>query len=143
MVTSRRIPPVVAALMAVLTVSFAVSAAPQNTAKSGFTTLDYYQIKQQLARACHGLDSGMDGGNLFANAFTPDGVFVSEDGNTYAGRAKLALLARTETPGATMKFAELRWLFSLRPHWVTNVPVEPPRCGRGPRPTAGTWRMSM
>jgi hypothetical protein len=124
MVTSRRISRVVAAFVAVLTVSFAVSAEPQNTAKSDFTTLDYYQIKQQIARACHGLDSGMDGGNLFANAFTPEGVFVSEDGNTYVGRARLAQLARTDTPGATMKKGPTN-----ASHFMTSVAIEPTATG--------------
>jgi hypothetical protein len=123
MVTSRRVSRA-AALVAVLTLSFAVSAEPQNSAKSGFTTLDYYQIKQQIARACYGLDSATDSGNLFANAFTADGVFVSEDGKTYAGRAQLAQLARTETPGATMKKGP-----TAASHFITSVAIEPTATG--------------
>jgi hypothetical protein len=112
------------ALAAVLAVSFAVSAQPQTADKSGFTTLDYYQIKQQIARACYGLDSATDGGSLFANAFTPDGVFVSEDGKTYAGRVQLAQLARTETPGATMKKGP-----TAASHFITSVAIEPTPTG--------------
>ena len=122
--TIRPFPRVVTALVAVLAVPFTVAAEAQTTAKSGFTTLDYYQIKQQIARACYGLDSATDGGNLFANAFTPDGVFVSEDGNTYVGRARLAQLARTETPGATMKKGP-----TTASHFITSVAIEPTAAG--------------
>jgi hypothetical protein len=63
------------------------------------SALDHYEIGQLNARFSHGLDSAADGGHLFADAFTPDGVYVDADGREYQGREQLASFARQDPSG--------------------------------------------
>ena len=81
---------------------------------STLPALDYFQIKQLYARYVHGLDSGANNGNLFADAFTPDGVLIDESGKTTSGRAGLAALARATGKGPTHVV-----------HFETNLLISP------------------
>jgi hypothetical protein len=69
-------------------------------AQSGsLTPLDRYEIQQQISRSCHGWDSAADNGNLYARAFTTDGIAVDANGRTYQGREQLAAYARQNPDG--------------------------------------------
>ena len=55
---------------------------------------DYLDIQQLVARYAFALDSGADGGNAYADLFTPDGEFVLPTG-PIRGRAALAEFGRS------------------------------------------------
>lgn len=56
--------------------------------------LDYIEIRQLVAKYAYALDTGGDNGSMYADLFTPDGVFTGmnqgPDGRSYTGRDTLA-----------------------------------------------------
>ncbi|MBI4265101.1 MAG: nuclear transport factor 2 family protein [Acidobacteria bacterium] len=97
--------------------AIAVANAQQGDANaSTLTALDYYEIEQLNARYCHGLDSARDNGYMFADVFTPNGIYVDASGNTYEGREQLAAFARQD-PDSIKGPTNVR-------HYVTNTMVE-------------------
>lgn len=85
---------------------------------AALTALDYIEIEQLTYRYGYALDSGADGGYLYADLFTEDGAFTGTNqgpsGRTYTGREALAALARGGRRGPL-------WVS----HYVTNVVIEP------------------
>jgi hypothetical protein len=83
-------------------VSLASVYAQQKTSKSaGFTTQDYIDIQQLVARYPYAFDGGLAKGAAYADLFTPDGVFINQDGR-HEGRTELQRMGgstrRRETP---------------------------------------------
>jgi hypothetical protein len=68
--------------------------AQRGPASMPLTADDHAQIQQLVARAGYALDTGANDGAMFADLFTPDGVFGAAK-----GRAQLVALARTRTDG--------------------------------------------
>jgi SnoaL-like protein len=95
MVNARRI----AALSLAVGVLAVVVAAQEKTAQQittagltkspSLTAMDYIEIQQLLARYGFALDTGADNGYMYADLYTPDGVFGRSK-----GREELAALAR-------------------------------------------------
>ena len=76
---------------------------------TALTALDYLEIQQLVTRYAYALDSGADGGRLYAGLFAPDGVFVQRSGEAVSGRDALASLAvRIARPKAEHYLALLR-----------------------------------
>ena len=102
----------VIALAAPVLVLAAVQA-QQQRAKGSLTALDYVEIQQIYGRYSIGVDSG--NGDLFASAFTPDGIFDYPAG-PIQGREKLAAFAAKPSPAKGPTNAV---------HFPTNVTIEP------------------
>ena len=104
----------------VLGVSILVLAVVQGQQKAtkspSLTPMDYFEIQQLYARYSHGFDSAADNGNMFARAFTSDGVFNLPNGIVIEGQHKLAEFAARpgNNKGPTNVF-----------HVVSNVLIEP------------------
>ena len=105
------------AVMACLISPVVVDSQQRDSASATLTALDYYEIEQLYARYCHGLDSGADTGYMYADVFTPDGIFIDQAGKVRAGREQLAELGRG-APGA-------RRGPTVMSHFVSNVAIEP------------------
>ncbi len=81
---------------------------------------DYAEIQQLYAHYAFAYDSGA--ADEYVRLFTPDGVFVVTDGETYSGPKRLAELARGN--GKKNKF-------TLN-HFATNIAIDPsPEGARG------------
>ncbi|MES1255362.1 MAG: nuclear transport factor 2 family protein [Acidobacteriota bacterium] len=81
------------ALLGVLALgATAAGAQPPATPRPAATLTpeDYAAIYQLYARYAFALDKAVDNGQMWANLFTRDGVFVDANGTSVAGRAKLA-----------------------------------------------------
>jgi hypothetical protein len=78
------------ATLAAVAVSGAVLVlyAQQRDVRGGFTTADYIDIQQLVARYPYTFDGGLEGGKAYADLFTADGVFINQDGR-HDGRAEL------------------------------------------------------
>ena len=85
----------VLALIAGLILSNTVGAAQKPKNAATLTAMDYIEIQQLVARYAYALDTAADGGNAYAQLFTPDGAFVARTGHPYEikGRAQLAAYA--------------------------------------------------
>jgi hypothetical protein len=62
--------------------------AQQRNDRAGFTTQDYIDIQQLVARYPYTFDGGLEGGKAYADLFTSDGVFINQDGR-HEGRPEL------------------------------------------------------
>ena len=82
---------------------------------------DYIEIQQLVARYPYALDGGLGRGAVYADLFTPDGVFINQDGRHEGGRAALERLGgarrQRETPLDTA-------------HYIVNHVIEPLPGGR-------------
>jgi len=78
---------VVASLLCLALAVVAVQTASKG--RTGLTADDYVEIQQLLNRYGFALDTGADNGYMYADLYTPDGVF-----NDTTGRDALAALAR-------------------------------------------------
>jgi hypothetical protein len=87
--------PAVLALVAGVMVSATVGAAQKPKNAATLTAMDYIEIQQLVARYAYALDTAADGGDAYAQLFTPDGAFVARTGRPYEikGRARLAAYA--------------------------------------------------
>lgn len=85
----------------------------QQRASGSLTALDYAEIQQLYGRYAIGYDSG--NGDMFARAFTPDGVFQFPT-SAIEGRQKLAEFAAR--PGGSKGPTNVR-------HAVSSVTIEP------------------
>jgi hypothetical protein len=101
----------VAVSISVITLTFGAVKAQQTSvgASQSLTTQDYLEIQMLGARYAYGLDTGENNGYMYADVFTPDGVFGS-----YVGRERLAEVAR----GGRLKARGYQ-------HFVTNTIIEP------------------
>jgi hypothetical protein len=96
--------------------------AQQRSPISGaLTPQDYYEIQQLYARYCHALDSEAGHGAMFASVFTPNGVLVDRDGNTYQGQQQLTTFAR-QNPDTSKGPINTG-------HFSTNILIEPSAAG--------------
>ena len=82
---------------------------PAAAAGSTFTPDEYAELQQLYARSSVALDSSADNGAAYARWFTSDGVFTDAAGSVFAGRDKLAQVARGnpgsgKTPTTTQTF---------------------------------------
>jgi hypothetical protein len=73
--------------------------AQQNSTKTSardmtLTAMDYMEIQQLAVRYSYALDSGAQGGEMFANLFAPDGAFLSATRGRIEGHDPLVALGR-------------------------------------------------
>jgi hypothetical protein len=91
--------------MFLLTVLPAQQETARPTAARGLSPQDYIEIQQLVRKYAWALDGGDNYGYVYADLFTPDGVFVGMNqgpsGRSYQGRDVLAALARTPAGGPT------------------------------------------
>jgi hypothetical protein len=126
----QRALPKVTVLLRALVVMAALAAMPAAYAQradlrpAALSALDYFEIRQLYARYCHGLDSAADGGYMFANVFTADGLLIG-DGGAHEGTEQLAAFARTDPEGK-------KGPTNVR-HFLANVAVEPTPSGASGR----------
>lgn len=80
----------------------AAFASAQNAVPGELTALDYFQIRQLVARYARAIDTCSNNGYDYANLFTPDGYFApsinGKAGPKFQGRETLA-----EASGAVRK----------------------------------------
>lgn len=89
---------------------------PGATAKgSPLTPADYLEIQQLVARYPYGLDTGAETGYMYANVFTPDGVFVTPV-RKIEGREALKGFAWQHRPGQGPLYSR---------NFSTNVQITP------------------
>jgi uncharacterized protein (TIGR02246 family) len=98
-------------------VAFAAQAQQKKATGPMLTATDYTEIQQLYAHYAFAYDSGAV--DDFVRMFTPDGVFVITDGETYKGAERLAALAR----GTGSKNR-----FTLN-HFTTNIAIDPSPAG--------------
>ncbi len=79
------------------------------------TASDYLEIQQLVSRYPYGLDTGADQGNLYANVFTPDGLFYGGPARA-EGHDKLAAFAFGHRPGQGPLYTR---------NFSTNVMIRP------------------
>jgi hypothetical protein len=95
--------------------------AQQRNGGATLTPQDYLEIQQLVARYPYALDGGLGKGAVYADLFTPDGVFINQDGRHDGGRAALERLGggrrQRETP---LDVA----------HYIVNHVIEPLPGGR-------------
>jgi len=111
--------------MCALTVLPAQQPAPSAPARAALAAQDYIDIQQLVRKYAWALDGGDNYGYVYADLFTPDGVFVGmnqgPDGRSYQGRDVLAALARTPRGGP-----------NHQRHFTMNHVIAPaPRQGSG------------
>ena len=111
--------------MCALTVLPAQQPAPSAPARAALAAQDYIDIQQLVRKYAWALDGGDNYGYVYADLFTPDGVFVGmnqgPDGRSYQGRDVLAALARTPRGGP-----------NHQRHFTMNHVITPaPRQGQG------------
>lgn len=103
-----------AAVLVVGALAFAAAQAQQRTTKaSTLAPTDYAEIQQLYAHYAFAYDTGDV--DQYARLFTPDGVFIITDGETYKGTERLTQLARGN--GKKNRF-------TLN-HFTTNVAIAP------------------
>ena len=81
------------------------------------TTLDYFEIENLIARYGHGFDSGADQGYMWADVFTPDGVFMDGSGREFRGRD---VIAQFGSGGANSRKSP-----TSVGHFISNILIEP------------------
>jgi hypothetical protein len=77
----------------IATLAIVHSESKRSTKGATLTPMDYIEIQQLVARYAMALDTGAENGYMYADLFTPDGVFLPNNGGV-VGREKLAALAR-------------------------------------------------
>jgi hypothetical protein len=102
------------AVPAVLVALVAAQAQSQQRARGSLTALDYAEIQQLYGRYAIGYDSG--NGEMYANAFTADGVFELPGGKAMQGRKQLAEFAAA--PGGNKGPTNIF-------HVNSNITIEP------------------
>lgn len=81
---------------------------------AGLTAADYLEIKQLVARYAYAVDSGAEGGAVYAGLFAPDGAFADRMGRETRGKEALMALAKRNTRGPQSAF-----------HFIVNHVIEP------------------
>jgi len=81
---------------------------------TGLTPADYIEIRQLVARYAYAVDSGADGGAVYAGLFAPDGAFADRTGRETRGKEALMALAKRNTRGPQSAF-----------HFIVNHVIEP------------------
>jgi hypothetical protein len=94
---------------------------------AALSTLDYFEIDNLIARYGHGFDSGAEQGYMWADVFTPDGVFMDGSGREYRGRDAIARFG-SGGPNSRKTPTNMN-------HFITNVLVEPAGGGATARST--------
>jgi hypothetical protein len=86
------------------------------TAKPGkLTTADYIEIQQLVSRYPYGMDTGTGMGEMYADVFTPDGLFTAGTLRV-EGREKLKAFAWGHRPGQGPLYVR---------NYSTNIEIEP------------------
>jgi hypothetical protein len=98
--------------------------------RSTLTALDYIEIQQLVSKYPYALDTGGDGGYVYADLFVPDGVFIRSSGARVEGREALARLVRLNPkaprlsePGPSFNPGRRGPLYTS--HFITNHVIEP------------------
>jgi hypothetical protein len=110
--------------VATLVAAGAIVVAVQAQQRSGGATLspqDYIEIQQLVARYPYALDGGLGRGAVYADLFTPDGVFINQDGRHDGGRAALEGLGGARRDRETPLNSA---------HYIVNHVIEPVSAGR-------------
>jgi hypothetical protein len=68
----------------------AAAAQQPGAGESTLTALDYLEIQQLVNRYAHAIDTCADNGYEYARLYTPDGVYISQNGDRWQGPDKLA-----------------------------------------------------
>src|SRR5438128_2698008 len=68
------------------------------------TPADYIEIQQLAVRSSYAIDSGANGGELFADLFAPDGAFISATRGRIEGHDNLVALGRGRNPMYPRRF---------------------------------------
>jgi hypothetical protein len=104
--------------------------AQQRNAPSTLTPMDYIDIQQLVSRYPYALDTGAEGGYMYADLFTPDGVFIRASGARVEGREALARLVRLNpqaqrrsAPGPSFDPGRRGPMYTS--HFITNHVIEP------------------
>ena len=104
--------------------------AQQRTASGALTSMDYIEIQQLVSRYPYALDTGAEGGYMYADLFTPDGVFIRASGARVEGREALAKLVRLNpqaqrrsAPGPSFDPGRRGPMYTS--HFITNHVIEP------------------
>jgi hypothetical protein len=74
------------------------------TKATGLTAADYIEIQQLAARSSYAIDSGANGGELFADLFAPEGAFISASRGRIEGHDNLVALGRGRNPMYPRRF---------------------------------------
>lgn len=117
-----------ATIGAVIGIVGAVAQGQQN--RSTLTALDYIEIQQLVSKYPYALDTGEDGGYVYADLFTPDGVFIRSSGARVEGREALARLVRLNPKAPRLSepgpsFNPGRRGPHYTAHFITNHVIEP------------------
>ncbi len=76
----------------------------RSSAPATLTAADYIEIQQLAVRYTYALDTGADGGEMFAALFAPDGTFVSASRGPVQGHDALVALGRGRNPMFPRRF---------------------------------------
>jgi len=92
-------------ILALLSLTVLPAQQIRSSGSQSLSDRDRIEIQQLVRKYAWALDSGDNYGYVYADLFTPDGVFVGmnqgPDGRSYQGRDQLAALARGGVRGAT------------------------------------------
>jgi hypothetical protein len=108
-------------ILAVIALAGAGSIAAAQQAARPLDAQDYFEIDDLIARYAHGFDSGARNGAMWADVFTPDGVFLDGGGREYRGRAAIAQFG-SGGPNSRKGPTSVG-------HFITNIVVEPTPTG--------------
>lgn len=89
--------------------------AQQRNDRAGFTTQDYIDIQQLVARYPYTFDGGLEGGKAYADLFTSDGAFINQDGR-HEGRPELERMGGARRARTTPLNVA---------HYIVNHVIEP------------------
>jgi hypothetical protein len=93
------------ALVLMVSVGFAARGARETSTRPALlTAADYIEIQQLAVRCSYALDTGAEGGEMFARLFAPDGVFISSTRGPIKGHDQLVALGRGRDPMYPRRF---------------------------------------
>ena len=102
----------------------------QRNASETLTAMDYIEIQQLVSSYPYALDTGAEGGYMYADLFVPDGVFIRSSGARVEGREALARLVRLNpqaqrrsAPGPSFDPGRRGPMYTA--HYITNHVIEP------------------
>ena len=78
------------ALSGLVGVSSAAVAQQKPADAPALTALDYFEIQQLVHKYAHAIDTCNENGAEYVRLYTPDGVYISQNGDRWQGPEKLA-----------------------------------------------------